>query len=89
VNGGLRCANPPYGLITHGVHPVPRLPMPPTNPEELIKNTTEQYAALGRFVEAFELMVHEVREICIERICAGIGGSERERLIEIPFHNQV
>jgi hypothetical protein len=67
---------------------VPRLPMPPTNPEELIKNTTEQYAALGRFVEAFELMVHEVREICIERICAGIGGSERERLIEIPFHNQ-
>jgi hypothetical protein len=75
-------------LVAHGVHPMPRLPMPPTNEEELKRNTTEQYAALGRFVEAFELMVNEVREICIERICAGIGSSERERLIEISFHNQ-
>jgi hypothetical protein len=62
--------------------------MPPTNEEELKKNTTEQYAALGRFVEAFELMVNEVREICIERVCDGIGSSERERLVEISFHHQ-
>jgi hypothetical protein len=67
---------------------MPRLPMPPTNENELKKNTTEQYAALGRFVEAFELMVNEVREICIERICHSIGSSEREQLIEIAFHNQ-
>jgi hypothetical protein len=33
--------------------------------------------------------VNEVREICIERVCDGIGSSERERLIEIPFHHQV
>jgi len=67
---------------------MPRLPVPITDAEELLKNTTEQYAALGRFVEAFELMVNEVREICIERVCDGIGSSERERLIEISFHNQ-
>jgi hypothetical protein len=60
-----------------------------TNQEELLKNTTEQYAALGRFVEAFELMVNEVREICIENICASVGGiQQRERLIEIAFHHQ-
>ena len=62
--------------------------MPITDPEQLSKNTTEQYAALGRFVEAFESMVNEVREICIERVCHGIGSGERERLIEISFHSQ-
>jgi hypothetical protein len=67
---------------------MPRLPMPITDAEELTKNTTEQYAALGRFVEAFELMVNEVREICIERVCDAIGSGERERLVEISFHNQ-
>jgi hypothetical protein len=67
---------------------MPKLPMPPTNEQELIKNTTEQYAALGRFVEAFEMMVNEVREICIERVCDGVGSRERERLVEIAFHNQ-
>jgi hypothetical protein len=67
---------------------MPRLPMPPTDEAALAKNKNEQYAALGRFVEAFELMVHEVREICIERICAGIGSGQRESLIEIAFHNQ-
>ncbi len=30
-------------------------------PEEYRKNTQEQYAAVGRFVEAFEAMVHETR----------------------------
>jgi hypothetical protein len=52
---------------------MPYLRTPPTNEETLHRNTTEQYAALGRFVEAFELMVHEVREICIERICDAVG----------------
>jgi hypothetical protein len=68
--------------------PMPHLPMPPTSDEELNRNTTEQYAALGRFVEAFEMMVNEVREICIERICEGVGTNERQQLIEIAFHNQ-
>jgi hypothetical protein len=65
-----------------------KLPMPPTNEEAYKKNTAENYAALGRFVEAFELMVNEVREICIERVCDGIGSSERARLVEIAFHLQ-
>jgi hypothetical protein len=65
-----------------------KLPLPPTHTATYQKNTKEQYEMLGRFVEAFELMVHEVREICIEQICQGIGSSERERLIEIAFHNQ-
>jgi hypothetical protein len=51
------------------VSPMPPLPVPIIDAEELLKNTNEQYAALGRFVEAFELMVNEVREICIERVC--------------------
>jgi hypothetical protein len=67
---------------------MPQLPMPKTDKEALAKNTKEQYEALGRFVEAFEMMVHEVREICIERICSGVGSSERERLVEIAFHHQ-
>jgi hypothetical protein len=67
---------------------MPKLPMPKTDEEAYAKNTKEQYEALGRFVEAFEMMVHEVREVCIERICGGIGSSERERLVEIAFHHQ-
>lgn len=67
---------------------MPHLPMPSTSEDNYTKNTREQYETLGRFVEAFELMVNEAREICIERICAGIGSSEREQLIEIPFHHQ-
>lgn len=67
---------------------MPHLPMPKTDEEAVAKNTKEQYEALGRFIEAFELMVHEVREICVERICAGVGSSERERLVEIAFHHQ-
>jgi hypothetical protein len=67
---------------------MPHLPMPPTNESNYEKNTKEQYEALGRFVEAFELMVNEVREVCIERICTGVGSSEREHLVEISFHHQ-
>jgi hypothetical protein len=67
---------------------MPRLPMPATNDDAYAKNTKEQYEALGPFIEAFELMVNEVREICIERVCSGVGSSERESLVEISFHHQ-
>ena len=43
---------------------MPNIPMPPMDEEAYAKNTKEQYEALGRFVEAFELMVDEVRGIC-------------------------
>jgi hypothetical protein len=53
---------------------MPRLPMPPIDPEAYTKNTEEQYEALGRFVEAFEAMIDDVRGIsvdCIRRtVCA-------------------
>jgi hypothetical protein len=39
--------------------------MPPTVPEAYEKNTKEQYEMLGRFVEAFELMIYEIREIIL------------------------
>jgi hypothetical protein len=57
-------------------------------PKTYEENTKEQYEALGRFVEAFELMVNEVRESCVECLCYGMGNSERERLAEIAFHHQ-
>lgn len=47
---------------------MPRIPMPPTDEKALAENTTENYAALGKFVEAFEAMVDDVREICIDCI---------------------
>ncbi|HWN48568.1 MAG TPA: hypothetical protein VNO18_01820 [Xanthobacteraceae bacterium] len=57
-----------------------------TGPSSYEKNTKEQYEALGRFVEAFEAMVNEVRESTIALI-------ERDRkhgrLIEIALHHHV
>jgi hypothetical protein len=67
---------------------MPRLPMPPTDSNIYDKNVKEQQAALGRFVEEFELMIHEIREVCIEQLCNGLGSKEREHLIEIAFHHQ-
>ena len=52
------------------------------------KNTKEQREALGCFIEAFELMVNEVRGICIDNICAFHGEDERKHLVEIAFHHQ-
>ncbi|MGB7246638.1 MAG: hypothetical protein WBC64_08210, partial [Methylovirgula sp.] len=49
------------------------------------KNTREQYEALGRFVEAFELMVEAVRRICVDLL--PIDG-ERDHLIAVVFHHQ-
>jgi hypothetical protein len=72
--------------------------MPPTDNNQFKKNTTEQYAALGRFVEAFELMVDEVRGTCIDRIWAAVTADtgleheldrdHRKGLIEISLHQQ-
>jgi hypothetical protein len=73
---------------SHRANPMPYLPIPKTNDETYAKNTKEQYEALSHFVEAFELMVNEVREICIERVCSGTGSSERMQLVEISFHHQ-
>ena len=59
------------------------IPMRPEDDPDYTKNTKEQYEALGRFVEAFEAMVSEVREICIELLSK--DGRHRN-LIEVPFH---
>jgi hypothetical protein len=56
---------------------------------EYQRNVSAQYEALGTFVECFELMVNEAREVCIESICNSIGSGERLGLIEISFHHQV
>jgi hypothetical protein len=57
-----------------------------TETEAYQKNTKEQYEMLGRFVEAFEMMVNEVRESSIE--LAARDGRNRA-LLEIIFHQQV
>jgi hypothetical protein len=54
--------------------------------DEYQKNTKEQYESLGRFVEAFEAMVNEVRESIITLLERDY---RRRRLIEIVLHNQV
>src|ERR1700730_4099177 len=61
--------------------------MPDTEkPKTYEKNTKEQYEALGRFVEAFEAMVNEVRESTIALI---ERDGKHRRLIEIVLHHQV
>jgi len=65
---------------------MPHLPGLPTDEREFRKNTTEQYAALGRFVENFELMVNEVRECSIDLVAH--DGMNRE-LVGIAFHHHV
>jgi hypothetical protein len=51
--------------------------------EAYTRNVKEQYEALGRFIEAFELMVNGVREGCI----ALLGGHRHHN--EIIFHHKV
>jgi hypothetical protein len=54
------------------------------------QNTKAQLEALGRFVETFELMVNEVRAMCVERICHGLGSAVGlDPLVELAFHYQV
>jgi hypothetical protein len=52
------------------------------------KNTMAQYEALGRFVEAFELMVHEARVDCINMLSYDLPIG-KGKLIAIPFYHQV
>jgi hypothetical protein len=63
---------------------MPHLPMPPTQNEIYAKNTKDQYEALGRFIEAFEMMVNEVREVSIEIVSR--DGKHYE-LVQVPFHH--
>jgi hypothetical protein len=51
------------------------------------KNIAAQYEALGRFVEAFEMMVHEARVGCIDMLSYDLPDQKR-KLIAIPFHHQ-
>jgi hypothetical protein len=55
-------------------------------PSAYDQNRKEQYAALGRFVEAFEALVNEAREGCLE-IMLG-GGLAKIHHAEIVFHHQ-
>lgn len=64
---------------------VPKLPMPPTDTDIYDKNTREQYEALGRFVEAFERMVHELRGISIEILQR--DNDKHADLVAVPFHH--
>ncbi len=71
--------------------------MPPTDKDKSKKNAKEQYEALGRFVEAFEAMVDEVRGVCLDRLWAITRNTDmdtdpeyfsRKMVLDIPFHNQ-
>jgi hypothetical protein len=61
--------------------------------EEYEKNTQEQYAALGRFVEAFERMVHEARDGANSLMLHGyhldpLTALQISTLISIPLYHQ-
>jgi len=65
---------------------MPRIPMPPGSDDNAYKkNTTEQYESLGRFVEAFERAVNELRECSITLI---ERDGKHTRLIEVALHHQ-
>lgn len=65
---------------------MPRIPMPTGSDDDAYKkNTSEQYESLGRFVEAFERMVHEVRESSIALI---ERDGRHTRLVEVALHHQ-
>jgi hypothetical protein len=64
---------------------MPNIPLPPgTDNETYKKNTTDQYESLGRFVEAFERMVHEIRESIIALIARD---TKHGRLVEVALHH--
>jgi hypothetical protein len=64
---------------------MPAMPNLPRDDEAYQKNTKEQYEMLGRFVEAFELMVNEVREICIFLAARDVRNAA---LVETILHHQ-
>lgn len=53
------------------------------------KNIKKQYETLGRFVEAFELMVAVVRGICIDLLHQDGRDGDHDYLLPIAFHHQV
>src|SRR5580658_3807224 len=55
-------------------------------PSAFDKNTKEQYEELGRFVEAFEGMVSEVRNVSI-LILAGLDSSQ-QTFVSVALHHQ-
>jgi hypothetical protein len=57
------------------------------SPAAYEKNVTKQYEALGRFVEAFEMMVNEARGCCIKLLGRGLT-SRQVDLVAIPLHHQ-
>lgn len=75
---------------------MPNIPLPPTDETARAENIKKTYEALGRFVEAFEAMVDEVRGTCIDRVWEAVTADtgletepdkyERKRLIEVSFH---
>jgi hypothetical protein len=59
--------------------------------EAYVKNTKEKYEALGRFVEAFEDMVDEVRSACMELLYQNDKSTRNElrwMLLHIVFYQQ-
>jgi hypothetical protein len=59
-------------------------PSPTSEPSAYEKNVREQYECLGRFVEAFEIMVNEVRRTCVELLSPD---TEHAKLVRVPFHH--
>ena len=63
---------------------MPKLTMPPTIDETYNANTKAQYEALGRFVEAFEALVHETRSASISIL--SVTGADAN-LLNVVFHH--
>ncbi len=61
------------------------MPMPDRS-KSYEENTREQYETLGRFVEAFEALVHEIREACVALLSRD---TMHRDLVQVAFHHQV
>jgi hypothetical protein len=58
--------------------------MPTAEVEAYEKNAKEQYEALGRFVEAFEYMVRQVRGTCLEMLASSW---EHGELVDVALNH--
>jgi hypothetical protein len=52
------------------------------------RNVKEQYEELGRFVEAFELLVRQVRVTCLALTATDEDHPLQEKLLQVAFHHQ-
>jgi hypothetical protein len=59
-------------------------PIDPSKSDAYAKNTKEQYEALGRFIEAFEMMVERTRSNCVELL---ERGKSHKELVTIALHH--